>query len=165
MGPLFKSPLSMQPICWRKTKKNNEQKTENTILLSVCPPYPLQGQKSTPLTYNLSLLGFFWTHVMIWFSAPASTKTPSTNSGTDEKLCWIHCRPSSKLTLCMCQKASPSQTQQWRCYGSRRSVLKAGQRGGFRSRSERLGLSRQTGPRVSMQLATVALGKYQKAEY
>lgn len=43
----------------------------------------------------------FWTYVIIWFSAPASTKTPSTNRGTEEKLCWVHCLPSSKLTLCV----------------------------------------------------------------
>ncbi|TNN77832.1 hypothetical protein EYF80_011889 [Liparis tanakae] len=34
-------------------------------------------------------------------SSPASTKTPSTNRGTREKLCWVHCLPSSKLTLCI----------------------------------------------------------------
>lgn len=40
-----------------------------------------------------------WTYVMIWLSAPASTRTPSTNSGTEEKLCCVHCLPSSKLIL------------------------------------------------------------------
>lgn len=71
----------------------------------------------------------FWTYVIIWFSAPASTKTPSTNRGTGEKLCWVHCLPSSKLTLCMCQNAFPSEIQQQRWHGNRRFLLEPGHRG------------------------------------
>lgn len=63
---------------------------------------PKKIQKSTLQNMSFVPFGISGTYVMIWFSAPASTKMPSMNRGTEEKLCWVHCIPSSKLTLCMC---------------------------------------------------------------
>lgn len=83
--------------------------------------------------FSVCVFAVFNTYVMIWFSVPASTKTPSTNRGTEEKLCWVHCLPSSKLILCGgCQKAFASQTRQQRWHGNRHSPLGPRSGGWFR---------------------------------